>query len=312
MVRVTDAELEGSTLLQDNIKIRDISAMPPLFAKLDERKPPALDYVGVSYGLTQSLLKFWNRRGFSPVYLRQTPNDLTGEHTTVMIRALNQDQNDVSWLGEFARDFHHRFHSLLSYQFRTFPSILSLSIDASTLKGSELDTSSPPKPLTKSELDSTFSPFDLKRLDKYADQMLDYHVILDMLPTIATLYFSGRLKDVVSLSPVQQSILLAVGLQRKAVEELEKELNLAVSQLLGLFVKIMRKFSTAFRGLVEGAVAATMPEANGNGLNGEKEGEGRFKPLAMTLEEDLEEGRKGVLDEERERVKAMIDANVEK
>jgi N-acetyltransferase 10 len=311
MVRVTDAELEESTLLQDNVKIRDISAMPPLFAKLDERKPPGLDYVGVSYGLTSSLLKFWNRGGFSPVYLRQTPNDLTGEHTTVMIRALKKDENDASWLGEFARDFQHRFHSLLSYQFRTFPCQLSLNIDASTLKGNAHNTSSLPQPLIKSELDATFTPFDLKRLDKYADQMLDYHVILDMLPTIATFYFSGRLKDVVDLSPVQRMVLLAVGLQRKSLEELEKELNLAVSQLLGIFVKIIRKFSTVFRSLVEGAVAETMPQANGYGANGE-EGDVRFKPLAISLEDDLEEGRRDVLDEERERVKALIDANVEK
>jgi N-acetyltransferase 10 len=232
-----------------------------------------------------------------------------------MIRALNKEENDVSWLGAFARDFQHRLHSLLSYQFRAFPSVLSLSIDASTEKGSKLDTSSPPRPVTKTELDTIFSPFDLKRLDKYADQMLDYHVILDLLPQIATLYFSGRLKDVVSLgSKVQDSILLAVGLQRKTLEELEKELNLAVSQLLGLFVKIMRKFSTAFRNLVEGAVAETMPEANGNGVHDEREDERRFKPLGMTLDEDLEEGRKDVAEEneERERVKALIDANIEK
>jgi N-acetyltransferase 10 len=313
MVRVTDAELENATLLQDNVKVRDISSMPPLFARLSERKPPALDYIGVSYGLTLPLLKFWNRGGFAPVYLRQTPNDLTGENTTVMIRALHKDENDVSWLGAFAWDFHHRFHSLLSYQFRAFPTILSLSIDASALKGSELDTSSPPKPLSKAELDATFSPFDLKRLDKYADQMLDYHVILDLLPTIATLYFSGRLKEVVSLSRVQQSILLAVGLQRKAIEDLEKELNLAISQLLGLFVKIMRKFATAFRSILEGAVADTMPETNGDGVHTEdSEQQARFKPLAMTLTEDLEEGRQDVLDAERQRARELIDANVEK
>ena len=314
MVRVTDAELENSTLQDDNIKIRDISAMPPLFARLDERKPPALDYVGVSYGLTASLLKFWNRGGFAPVYLRQTPNDLTGEHTTVMIRALHKDDANVNveWLGAFARDFQHRFHNLLSYQFRTFPCRLSLNIDASTVKGSELDQTSRPKPVTKKELDTIFTPFDLKRLDKYADQMLDYHVILDMLPTIAMLYFSGRLKDNVDLSGLQRSILLAVGLQRKALEDLETDLNLAMSQLLGLFVKIMRKFSTAFRNLVEGAVAETMPDANGNGVRDGEESGGRFKPMATTLDEDLEEGRQEVLGEERERVKALIDANVEK
>lgn len=54
MVRVTDTELENSNLLDDNVQVRDIRSMPPLFGKLSERRPDALDYVGVSYGLTPS------------------------------------------------------------------------------------------------------------------------------------------------------------------------------------------------------------------------------------------------------------------
>ena len=51
--------------------------------------------------------------------------------------------------------------------------------------------------------------------------MLDYHVVLDLLPTTASLYFQKRLEDDVRLSAVQSAILLALGLQRKTVEEVE-------------------------------------------------------------------------------------------
>ncbi len=91
MTRVTDAELANASLLDDDIKVRDIRKMPPLFSKLSERRPEILDYVGVSYGLTQPLIKFWKRASFAPVYLRQTANDLTGEHTCVMIRPLGDE-----------------------------------------------------------------------------------------------------------------------------------------------------------------------------------------------------------------------------
>jgi N-acetyltransferase 10 len=175
MVRVTDAELAKSSLLDDDIKVRDIRKMPPLFSKLSERRPDALDYVGVSYGLTQPLHRFWKRSGFAPVYLRQTPNELTGEHTCVMIRPLEKSE-DRSWLGAFTRDFHQRFLELLSYQFREFPSVMALSIDESANMGSKLDTSYQPKPLTRTEMDGLLSPFDLKRLESYANNMLDYHV----------------------------------------------------------------------------------------------------------------------------------------
>lgn len=74
---------------------------------------------------------------------------------------------------------------------------------------------------TKRELDAYFSAYDLKRLESYANNMLDYHVILDLLPTIAHLYFGGRLGEVIKFSGVQSSILLGIGLQRKAIEDLE-------------------------------------------------------------------------------------------
>ena len=65
------------------------------------------------------------------------------------------------------------------------------------------------------------SPFDLKRLEAYANNQLDYHVIMDLLPAIGQLYFEKRLSSDVHLSAVQSSILLALGLQRKTVEDVE-------------------------------------------------------------------------------------------
>ena len=314
IVRVTDTELESSTLLSDNVKVRDIHSMPALFSKLSERKPQLLDYLGVSYGLTAPLHKFWKRNSFAPVYLRQTPNELTGEHTCVMLRTLASSDNDTAWLGAFARDFHKRFLSLLSYQFRTFPSVLALSINESANIGARLDTESPPRPLTRLDLDGIFSPFDLKRLESYANNMLDYHVIIDMIPSVAFLYFTGRFSSSVSLTGVQQSILLAIGLQRKVLEDVEKELGLPANQLLAMFVKIVRKVATYFRGLVAGTVAETMPKS----LEEEEEGKEKAdvdggvevvtKPAQKDLEEELREGGEEVSRELKEKQRALIDA----
>ena len=330
MVRVTDAEIEDSTLFSDNVKVRDIHSMPPLFSKLSERKPPRLDYLGVSFGLTAPLHKFWKRASFAPVYLRQTPNELTGEHSCVMLRTLDANSssssnNDTAWLGAFARDFHKRFLSLLSFQFRTFPSVLALSINESATSGAKnLDPSNHARPLTRAELDDSFSPFDLKRLDSYANNMLDYHVIIDMVPQIAVWYFTGRLSGggeggaTVSLTGVQQAILLAVGLQRKVLEDVEMELGLPVSQLLAMFVKIVRKVSGHFRALVAGTVAETMPPAAVQQNDGEGGGaavadvdggmEVRARPAQRDLDEELREGGEEVDRALKEKQRALIDA----
>lgn len=75
--------------------------------------------------------------------------------------------------------------------------------------------------LTSTELAIHMTPFDLKRLESYANNMLDYHVILDLLPTVATFYFEKRLGAELRLSAVQSSIVLALGLQRKTIEGVE-------------------------------------------------------------------------------------------
>ncbi|KAI9171803.1 RNA cytidine acetyltransferase [Paramyrothecium foliicola] len=312
--RATNAELAKTSLLEEDLMDRDPKKTPPLFAKLWQKKPERLDYLGVSYGLTSPLHKFWKRASFSPVYLRQTANDLTGEHTCVMLRAL-ENSDDNTWLGAFSRDFHKRFLSLLSYQFREFGAITALSIDESANGGAKLDGTEV-APLDKAELDRLMSPFDLKRLESYANNMLDYHVILDLIPTIANLYFTGRLRSDIKLSGVQQCILLAIGLQRKDMDAICQELNLPSSQLLAMFIKILRKVTSHFGSLVTAAVAAEMPSAapigvsreDASGVHDDEVVDNRFVPLETSLEDELEEGGDEALKELRQKQKELIDS----
>jgi N-acetyltransferase 10 len=80
------------TLHEETLKPREMTDLPPLFLKLEERRAERLHYVGVSYGLTQQLLRFWQKLGFVPLYLRQTPSDITGEHTCIMLKALASEE----------------------------------------------------------------------------------------------------------------------------------------------------------------------------------------------------------------------------
>ncbi|KAK3072616.1 N-acetyltransferase 10 [Teratosphaeriaceae sp. CCFEE 6253] len=319
MVRVSDAELEESTLLRDDVKVREIRAMPPLFARLSERRPAALEYLGVSFGLTQPLHRFWKRAGFVPVYLRQTANELTGEHTAVMLRTLESGGSDPTWLGAYAKDFHKRFLSLLSYQFRAFGSVQALAIDESANMGIKmLEDGERTTPLTKVELDALFTPFDLKRLESYADNMLDYHAILDLLPSLAQLYFTGRLQGEagIALSGVQRALLVAIGLQRKEMEEVGRELGVGGSQMLATFGKVVRKVCVHFRavqsrGVEEGmptrAALQTASAANGGGEGAEGVD---MESVGRELEAELAAGGAEfeVQEAERARQREAIDA----
>ncbi|KAK0649431.1 GNAT acetyltransferase 2-domain-containing protein [Cercophora newfieldiana] len=314
VARVTDAELEKSTLF-DDIKVRDMNELPPLFSKLAERRPERLDYVGVSYGLTQSLLKFWRRASFAPVYLRQTANDLTGEHTCVMLRPLKEER-DQSWLGAYANDFHRRFLSLLAYKFREFSPTLALTIEESAKSGARLDPSSEAPELTKADLDRLMTPFDHKRLESYASGMLDYHVVLDIIPTISRLFFAGQLRSSIGLSTLQQAILLAFGLQHKEVDTIAGEMSVPSPQLLATLMKIMGKVTKQLEKLISGSIEADMPDPrtvgvsvqNASGAHDEEVVDKKFTPLEANLEDELEEGGDEALRELRVRQRELIDS----
>ena len=161
--------------------------------------------------------------------------------------------------------------------------------------------------LAPSELGNLFTPFDLKRIDSYSNNMLDYHVILDLLPSLASIFFTRRFGPDTTLAAAQQAILLALGLQRKTIEDVERELNIPVNQGLALFVKIMRKFSRHLHDLQKKAVGADVPEleptVRRNVAEGDSDAVGTsdWKPMKTTVEEDLEE----VVDEETKRARAM-------
>ena len=71
--RAGKARVEAPSALGLNEPVTPRKNLPPLLLKLAERPPERLHYLGVSYGLTQPLHKFWKRAGYVPVYLRQTP-----------------------------------------------------------------------------------------------------------------------------------------------------------------------------------------------------------------------------------------------
>lgn len=285
---------EAMSLLEEVVSPR--TDLPPLLLKLNERTAERLDYLGVSYGLTPQLLKFWKKAGFVPAYLRQTPNDLTGEHSCVMLKVLDgEDTAEQSqWLPAFWKDFRRRFLSLLSYQFRSFSPALALNM----LQNKNIKDDSPAT-ITVAELAAQFTPYDLTRLEMYSRNMVDYHLIMDMVPAIARLFFLKQLGEM-SLSAAQSALLLGLGLQHKTIENLEREINLPSSQLMGLFNRLMRKVVQLFNAIREKAVEAEMVPLKDINM----------EPTAQALHKELDEAAKAFEEKHKEDMMKIKDMDL--
>uniref|UniRef100_A0A673MF69 RNA cytidine acetyltransferase n=1 Tax=Sinocyclocheilus rhinocerous TaxID=307959 RepID=A0A673MF69_9TELE len=286
---ITSVSSEVVSLLEEVVSPR--KDLPPLLLKLNERRAERLDYLGVSYGLTPQLLKFWKKAGFVPVYLRQTPNDLTGEHSCIMLKELNAEESTEQdqWLSAFWKDFRRRFLSLLSFQFSKFSPTLALNISQN--KNAKADS--------PAELAATFTPYDLKRLEMYSRNMVDYHLIMDMIPVIARMFFLKQLGDI-TLSVAQCALLLGIGLQHKSIDELEKEIELPGSQLMGLFNRVIRKVMQFFNTLQENAVEAEMVATKDISM----------EPTVQTLNEDLNDAAKEFQEKHKNEMEKIKDMNL--
>lgn len=235
----SESEDEGTSSLKE--KIRPRKNLQPLLQELQDRKPEKLDYLGVSFGLTEQLLKFWKRSGFVPVYLRQTANEITGENSCVMLNILqgkNCDFNEEK-LKHYWIDFRKRFINLLSYQFSEFKTSVALGVLDN--KFAKIES----RKLSRNELERDVSALDAKRLQMYGNNLVDYHLIIDLMPTIGKLYFKKELGDL-HFSALQQVIIVAIGLQHKSIDKLAEELQIEASELLGLFHKVIRRVSQYF------------------------------------------------------------------
>jgi N-acetyltransferase 10 len=239
---------------------------PPLLQSVSEAPPLyALDYIGTSFGMTLNLYEFWHKAGFKPVYMRQTAHDATGEHSCILLRHLVPLERPPAAAGivnHFNADFRQRFLRLLQGPFQQQPTRLALSVlDPPTEASSSLalasgddakssvDVPESQSPLTAASLLQFLSRDDLHRLEQYGRNLVDYALVLDFVPALATL-FLGRRMPGVHLSQAQCAMMVAVGCQHRTFDQVAADLGAPVSQLLALFNKAMHKLSNYCRDLL--------------------------------------------------------------
>ena len=107
-------------------------------------------------------------------------------------------------------------------------------------------------------LEQHITVFDLKRLESYSKNLVDFHLIMDLVPTLAKLHFLILPQGSIQLSYVQAATLAGMGLQFKTIDNLTKDLGLQANQLLPLFNKAIRKFTRLIKEVFEYDIAQEM------------------------------------------------------
>ncbi|KAB2052010.1 hypothetical protein ES319_A12G090700v1 [Gossypium barbadense] len=289
-LRLSEAA-EKVSLLEENIKPK--TDLPPLLVHLRERRPEKLHYLGVSFGLTLDLFRFWKKHKFAPFYICQIPNNVTGEHTIMVLKPLNNDDFEVSGCDEwgffspFYQEFKLRFSRNLSRDFRDMEYKLAMSVLDPKMDFTDIE----PAPSKSDELskliNTLLSPYDMGRLKDYSNNLIDYLSITDLLSILAHLYFQGKIP--VTLTYVQASILLCMGLQNRDVSYVEEQLKKALErqQILSYFKKVMIKLYKYLYGVASKEIESALPRLK----------ERVLEPHSISVDEDLNDAAKKVEEE---------------
>lgn len=99
-----------------------------------------------------------------------------------------------SWSEPFVKDFRTRFVALLAGSFRNYTPSLALSILDPKLELYNNTTSRSLNDCDKEILmnNNAFTTLSLKRLQSYSNNLIDYHVVLDLVPPLTRTFFSER------------------------------------------------------------------------------------------------------------------------
>ncbi|OAE26338.1 hypothetical protein AXG93_4324s1040 [Marchantia polymorpha subsp. ruderalis] len=257
--------------------------------------------------------------GFEPVPSKKparvteaaVESDITGEHTCVMLKALDNDEVEVvgsgnTWITPFNEDFRRRFMSLLGFSFRSFAPALALSLlmflivcCTSILNPKfKFDENESIEGATTEGIfggkTPLLTPYDMKRLQSYANNLVDYHMVLDLIPTLARLYLLERLP--VSLSLAQAAILVGVGLQHQSLDTLEAELKLPANQILALFNKSIRRLHSELHKAAAKKIEAALPRIKEVTMNSHAE----------SLDDDLDDAARQAQANMMEKMESLL------
>ncbi|XP_071931337.1 RNA cytidine acetyltransferase 1-like isoform X3 [Coffea arabica] len=297
--KVTEAA-EKVSLLEERVSPRE--NLPPLLVHLQERLPEKVDYIGASFGLTGDLFRFWKKHKFVPFYICDTPNNITGEHSCMVLKPLETNEMEGSsvcspgFLHPFYQCFRQRFMRRLPLCFQELDYKLAMSIldpkinylDHEPLMSSNRERSMLMKLIISAD--------DLKLLEAYANNRKEYTKVRDMVPLLAQCYFQEQLP--VTLSYLQASILLCMGLQLHDVTYIEQgKMNIERQQVLSLFRKVMTRFHKYLYHVLTEEFETSFA----------KQKEVELLPHDISMEEDLEDGAKRVRKEMNQENVGFID-----
>ncbi|ADM12350.1 putative P-loop ATPase/acetyltransferase fusion [Encephalitozoon intestinalis ATCC 50506] len=203
-----------------SMKVRD-GEKDILLQNITDVLIPQVSWIGASFGMAETLCRFWLKNQFVPVGVKQAVTQETGEHSAVFIRSLSHTEEDRIY--KYNQKFMSRFVGQLSSSFKSLGPSLSLSL----LKD----------PVPEKGRMMYFPYDDISRIRMASGGKIDLNLVTDIIPDISRMYFHGMFSQ--DLSVLRKSVLLMVGCQNRSIDEIAELLTLKPFQIVNILTKVL-------------------------------------------------------------------------
>jgi tRNA(Met) cytidine acetyltransferase len=163
---------------------------------LEWARQKGYEWVGSGFGVSPELLRFWRRNEFIPIHITPQRNEISGEHTVVVVRALNGWLDDR--LKNLNSEFVKRLIEYLSDELSDLDVVTALTLLETLEKDYETE-----KP--------GISTVDRSRMEKYVEGISLYEYVSDVIRPVVRYYFLR--KDGVDLTEEEKLVLIRKCLQ---------------------------------------------------------------------------------------------------
>ncbi len=184
-----------------------------------------MDWVGSGFGVSPELMRFWIKNGFYPVHITPQRNEVSGEHTLVVIRPLKP--HVYSKVEDINADFTRRLIEYLSDELSDLETETAVGLLRSLMKDANI-----PKP--------EFGRVERKRIKKYFHGMSLYEYVSDVVRPLVRYYYSKT--DRIDLSDEEEILVVGKCLQLKKWREFGENFKV-YKALLKALKKIWEWFS---------------------------------------------------------------------
>ena len=158
-----------------------------------------MDWVGSGFGVSPELMRFWIKNGFYPVHITPQRNEVSGEHTLVVIRPLKP--HIYSKIEEINADFTRRLIEYLSDELSDLETETAVGLLRCLMRDANI-----PKP--------EFGKVERKRIKKYFHGMSLYEYVSDVIRPLVRYYYSRT--DRIDLSDEEEILVVGKCLQLRS------------------------------------------------------------------------------------------------